>query len=97
MDSGSAKMLKSSDAAFAMKAAQGGVAEVKLGRLATEKAADADVKAFGQHMVDDHTKANDDLKNVGQKENMTLPADLDAKDQALYQKLNGESGSAIRP
>lgn len=92
-DNGSNKMLKSADARFAMKAAQGGMAEVQLGKLAAEKGSSADVKAFGQQMVDDHSKANDQLKTVASQENMTLPNSLDSKDQALYTKLQGLSGA----
>ena len=75
-----------------MKAAQGGMAEVQLGQLAAQKASNPDVKAFGQRMVDDHTKANDQLKAVAQQENMTLPSTPDPKDQALYSKLQNMSG-----
>jgi putative membrane protein len=92
-DNGSNKMMKSADARFAMKAAQGGMAEVQLGQLAAQKAGSPDVKAFGQQMVDDHSKANDQLKTVASKENMTLPATLDSKDQALYTKLQSLSGA----
>ncbi len=93
MDSGSQKMAKSADVAFAIKAAQGGMAEVQLGKLAAEKAESPDVKSFGQLMVDDHSKANDQLKEVAEKENMTLPTTIDAKDQALYSKLQTMSGA----
>ncbi len=93
MDAGSNKMMKSADMTFAMKAAQGGMAEVQLGQLATTKASDPDVKAFGQRMVDDHTKANDQLKSIAQNDNMTLPTSLDAKDQAEYTKLQALSGA----
>ncbi|MBV9266014.1 MAG: DUF4142 domain-containing protein [Acidobacteriaceae bacterium] len=95
MDSGSTKMMKSSDTKFATGAAQGGMAEVQLGQLAVQKADNADVKAFGQHMVDDHTKANDELKGVAEKEGLTLPASLNAKDQALMSKLQNLSGGAF--
>ena len=40
------------------------MAEVELGKLATQKASSEDVKKFGQRMVDDHTKANDQLKQI---------------------------------
>lgn len=95
MDNGAKRMMKSADTTFAMKAAQGGMAEVKLGQLAADKAANPDVKAFGQQMVDDHTKANDDLKATAEKEGMTVPTDLDAKHQAMYDKLNKLSGPAF--
>jgi putative membrane protein len=93
LDTGSQKMLSSADTTFAMKAAQGGMAEVKLGQLASEKASSPDVKAFGQKMVDDHTKLNDQMKQVASAQNMTLPTDLDAKDQAEYDKLSKLSGA----
>jgi putative membrane protein len=93
MDQGASKMMKSADTHFAMQAAQGGIAEVKLGQLAAEKAANPDVKAFGQQMVDDHTKANDQLKSIAQGEGMTLPTDVNAKQQAMYNKLSKLSGA----
>ena len=95
MDAGSQKMMKSADTKFAMMAAQGGMAEVQMGKLAAEKASNADVKAFGQQMVDDHTKAGDQLKGVAAKENISLPTTLTPKDQATYDKLNGLSGAAF--
>ncbi len=93
MDNGARKMMKSADATFAMKAAQGGVAEVQMGQLAAQKANSPDVKAFGQQMADDHSKANDKLKSVAEAENMTLPTSLNGKDQAEYTKLQGLSGT----
>jgi putative membrane protein len=93
MDAGSNKMLRSADTTFAVKAAQGGLAEVKLGQLAAEKGSSPDVKAFGQQMVDDHSKANEQLKSVAQAENMTLPSEINPKQQAMYAKLQNSSGS----
>ncbi len=93
IDTGARKMMKSADMNFAVKAAQGGTAEVQMGQLAATKASNPDVKAFGQKMVDDHTKANDDLKSVAEKENMTLPTTMGAKDQAEYNKLQSLSGA----
>jgi putative membrane protein len=81
------------DTSFVTKAAQGGMAEVKLGKLATEKASSPDVKAFGQQMVDDHSKANEELKDLASKKGVTLPTDVDAKDQATYDKLSKMSGA----
>ena len=83
------------DSKFAMKAAHGGAAEVAMGKLAAEKGNDSDVKAFGQRMVDDHTKANDQLMSVAKSESMTLPSDMDAKEKMMYTKLSALSGSAF--
>ena len=84
--------MKSPDTAFAVKAAQGGLAEVKLGRLAADNGSSPDVKAFGQQMVDDHSKANDQLKSVAESEGMTLPTDINQKQQAMYDRLSKLSG-----
>jgi len=81
-----------SDREFVLKAAQGGLAEVQLGQLATEKAASPEVKQFGQRMVDDHTKANDQLKQIAQQEGVTVPDQLDAKDAATKARLEKLSG-----
>jgi putative membrane protein len=84
---------KSSDKMFVREAAQGGLAEVELGKLATEKASSEQVKKFGQRMVDDHSKANDELKQVASAEGIKLPDTLNAKDKMLkerLEKLNGE-------
>jgi putative membrane protein len=83
------------DSTFVTKAAQGGMAEVKLGNLAKEKAESADVKNYGQTMVTDHTKINDELKQIATSKNITLPSDVDAKDQATYDRLSKLSGAAF--
>ena len=73
---------------FAKTAAEGGMAEVDLGNLAVERAKNADVKSFGQRMVDDHSKANDELKSLAAQKNWTLPTSIDAKHRALKTRLS---------
>jgi putative membrane protein len=82
----------SSDANFANSAAQGGRAEVEMAKLAEGHASSDSVKQFAQRMIDDHTKANDELKQVASQKSMTLPTGISAKDQATMDhlsKLNG--------
>src|SRR5438270_3176491 len=64
------------DTTFAKKAASGGMAEVKLGKLAQENGMNRAVKEFGKRMEKDHSKAADQLKNVASKNNVDLPADM---------------------
>jgi putative membrane protein len=61
------------DTKFLKDAAESGMAEVALGQLAASKATNADVKSFGQKMVDDHGKANDQLKQLAAQKGVTLP------------------------
>jgi putative membrane protein len=85
----------SADVDFIMDAAKGGMAEVELGQLAADKAASDDVKKFGQRMVSDHTKANDELKSLAQSKSITLPTEVDAKDKATHDRLAKLSGAAF--
>jgi putative membrane protein len=80
------------DKSFVMKAAQGGMAEVELGNLAKEKAQSDQVKQFAQRMVDDHGKANKELKSIAQQKGITLPTSLPAKEQKTKDKLSSLSG-----
>jgi putative membrane protein len=88
-------MSSSSDRTFMQKAAQGGMAEVELGKLAQENAQSQDVKDFGQRMVEDHSKAGDQLKQVASQQGVTLPTDLSAKDNATKQRLSQLHGDAF--
>src|SRR5690348_1621236 len=80
------------DKTFMNRAAEGGVAEVKLGQLAQQKASNPAVKDFGQRMATDHQKADDQLKSLASSKNVTLPDSMSAKDQVLYNRLSKLSG-----
>jgi putative membrane protein len=83
------------DEAFVRNAAEGGMAEVKLGQLAEEKAQSEEVKKFGRRMVEDHTKANEELKQIAQRENINLPTAESRKDSQEYESLSKLSGEAF--
>ncbi|HET9835190.1 MAG TPA: DUF4142 domain-containing protein [Rhodanobacteraceae bacterium] len=85
----------SSDTSFARKAAQGGMAEVAMGKLAESHAQSADVKAFGQKMVQDHSAANDKLKAVAEQEHIQLPTQPSSKDQSTINRLSSLHGAAF--
>jgi putative membrane protein len=85
----------SNEKAFIMNAAKGGMTEVELGKLAAEKGASQEVKDFGNQMVKDHSKANDDLKEVAGKMNVTMPEKVDPKHQAMIAKMSALSGAAF--
>lgn len=78
---------------FMTEAAKGGMAEVELGKVAVSKAQNAEVKQFAQQMVADHTKANNELKQVAEKKSVVLPADLDAMHKSMKDKLTNLSGA----
>ncbi|HEY9005384.1 DUF4142 domain-containing protein [Ohtaekwangia sp.] len=81
------------DGDFAVEAADGGMLEVQLGKLAESKAIDPQVKAFGQSMVADHGKANEELKSLAQQKNITIPDSLSDKNRKKYDELSQKSGT----
>jgi putative membrane protein len=85
----------SGDNAFAMKAGQANLAEVELGKLALQKAMRDEVKKFAQMMVDDHSKALDELKGIAGPKSITLPTQLDAEHKKLSDRLSKLSGAAF--
>jgi putative membrane protein len=90
------KGASSADAAFVRQAAEGGMTEVAKGRIAAQKGSHEDVKRFGQRMVDDHTKANDELKSIAGGKNITLPGETPKPPmQAAIAKLEKLDGAAF--
>ena len=83
------------ETAFMKKAADGGMTEVELGKVAEKNGQKENVKSFGSHMVKDHGKANDDLKDVAGKMNVTLPDKVSAVHQAKIDKMSKMSGDAF--
>lgn len=81
-----------STASFMTTVADVSMAEVKLGQLAQDKGMNARIKAFGQLMINDHSKANDELKALAAKKNVTLPATIGEDHQKKYDDLSKKSG-----
>lgn len=70
----------------------GSMAEVKLGEMASQRAQDADVKAFGQMIVRDHSNALDELKQIGSKYNVPEPVELPDEHRDTSERLSKLQG-----
>jgi putative membrane protein len=81
------------DKKFLKDAAIGGMVKVELGKLAVQKASSDAVKQFAQKMVDDHTRANEEVKQIAHKANISLPDSLDSKHQSRIDKLSKLAGT----
>lgn len=86
------KTMQQADLQFVREAAGGGMAEVELGRLAAEKATNPNVKKFGQMMVDDHSKANQQLAQLAKQKKLEVPATLPPDAKAAKERLSQLSG-----
>jgi putative membrane protein len=83
------------DAAFYKSAAEGGIAEVELGKLAQEKSSSQSVKDFGAMMVSDHSAANEKLNGIAAAKNMQLPLRPSIGQMATKAKLEVLSGATF--
>ena len=84
--------VSSDDQEFVREAASGGMLEVELGKLASQRAANSQVKEFGSRMQKDHAKANEELKKIAAKKNIKIPAELEAKHKSAMDKLTKSKG-----
>ena len=84
-----------SDASFYKQAAEGGLAEVEMGKLAQAKSSTPSVKEFGAMMVKDHSAANEKLKGIAAHKNMKLPSSPSVGQLASKAKLEVLDGTSF--
>jgi putative membrane protein len=84
--------LNQSDERMLKQLAQAYLAEIALGKLALDKAQSNEVKSFAKKMLDDHMKAQDELKQLAQSKGMSLPVEVDRQQQSVEKKLAALSG-----
>jgi putative membrane protein len=85
--------ISSQDRQFVHDAAGAGMEEVQLGQMATQQASSDQVKQFGQMMVTDHTKANNQLQTLASQKGIAIPTDLDSSARADVDKLSKLNGA----
>lgn len=79
---------------FAEQASAKGIAEIETSKLALEKGSHAEVKKFAQTMIDDHTRANDELKALAKQKNLQVSTDAELMSKAkamILQVRDGEN------
>jgi putative membrane protein len=83
----------SKDFKFLENAVRGGMEEVELGQLAQQKASNQGVRDFGQRMVTDHNKANDELRALATQKGATLATQTSHSELSTMSHLQNESGA----
>lgn len=87
--------VNSSDKSFLQNAYEDGLAEVKAAELGQTKSANADIKAFSDHIAADHTKANAELKTLADSKKVTLSESPSLVAQAKGKLLDTKSGDSF--
>ncbi len=80
------------DKMFLMNSAEGGMTEIQASQLALKKSKNADVKAFAQKMVDDHTMLIAQMKPFADQMGVTPPAKLKPEHMQEMARLKAMSG-----
>ena len=95
MNTPAASSLNKADQKIVMDMARANMAEVEAGKMAVSKSQNAEVKAYAQRMIDDHSKALNDVTTLAQTKGVKLPTEVDAKQKAMAAKLGKMDGEAF--
>ncbi|KJH69950.1 DUF4142 domain-containing protein [Aliterella atlantica] len=90
---GNRSSLSQVDREFMVKAAQGGMAEVQYGQIALQRASSSTVRQYAQRMIQEHTKANNELMALAKAKGVNLPKTIGKKNEKLKQRLSQLSGA----
>jgi len=96
-DTSNSKMAMVGDDAkdFTTNATQDGMTEVELGKIAMKNAGTQSIKDFGKMMVDDHSKIDNELKDLATKKMVDVPTAVTADQQKDIDKLSKETGKTF--
>jgi putative membrane protein len=94
-DQASQQQLQQQDRQFAQEAAAGNQAELELAKMAEGKADSDPVKEYAGTLVEDHTKAGEELKRIAEEQGLTLDPEVPPEAQQAKEKLSGQSGEAF--
>ncbi|MFP5246555.1 MAG: DUF4142 domain-containing protein [Thermoanaerobaculia bacterium] len=83
------------DYQFALNFTNANLAEIEMGKLAKEKGTSADVKAFGDLMVTDHTQLGLNYEPIASAQGLPIATKLNPQFQAEYDHLKSLSGAAF--
>ncbi len=92
MESGASTKVSASEEKLIKQLAEANLSEINAGKLAQDKAQSEEVKSFAKKMIDDHSKALDDLKQLAKSKNVALPTEPNKQQMAMEQRLRGLSG-----
>jgi putative membrane protein len=84
--------LNSDDQQFALQAAWAGMAEIRLSQLVRDRAGTDEIREFGQHMIHDHTEANEELRQLVTRKGIQVSEELDREHTDAMNRLSGLRG-----
>lgn len=87
--------VSAADRSFLDHEAQGGAYELAIAQLAMRKATRNDIKAYAQRIVSEYTQADAALKQIAQRQGISLPAGMTQDEQTRFAGLQNSHGAAF--
>lgn len=88
--------LSESDRQFITDAASSDLFEIQSSQWALQQqSADPELGRIAQMMVEDHTKASQDLRSIAQRKGITVPQRMSENHQQMYDRLRSASGNQV--
>lgn len=91
----STNALNASDQKMLKTMAINNMVEIEAARMAQGKTQSEQVRTFAQRMIDDHTKALEDVRQLAQAKGVTLPTEVDRVNKRKAERLAALSGDAF--
>lgn len=85
--------LRPEDRQFIESAERDGLAQIELGKLAVRKSSSKEVKTFGQRMMDDHARSNEELRKVAESKGAAVPTQPTNDVKPIRDRLSKLSGT----
>jgi putative membrane protein len=82
---------KEKDSKFCVDAAEINLTEIELGKLAQNRSMNAEVKAMGKMMEDEHTVKLNELKSLADSKQISIPTGITEDGQDKVKKLNDKT------
>jgi len=79
-------------ARFLAQAMQDSLAEIEACEMALQKTSNADVKAFSQHMIDQHGQMGREIEQLASRKHLSLPDDVTSEQKSTCEQLSKLSG-----
>jgi putative membrane protein len=95
MDTPAAPALNKADQKVVAELARANIAEIEAARLALARSHNPQVKAYAQQMIDDHTKALNDIRRLAQDKGVNVPGNADARHKAQAKTLGKLQGASF--
>jgi putative membrane protein len=83
------------DRTFVTDAASSSTMEVQIGRHAAQVASSDEIRQFGQRMVEDHTKAREELRAAAEQDGVDVPEQMTPAHRTEVARLTKVAGTAF--